>query len=1692
MTISADGVISWTKPVAGTWNVTVRADNGRAYAEQRYQLTVGQQVPLDANLKITPQVINLGETVTIDVLSTGGSGNVTRNLTIDGQDVALTVEGRAIVTGTAIGAHQITATITDSVGTTTRVGTYSVRDPADSTTPVAQITAPVDDAEVTAPVNVTGTATATNLAYYQLLLRPAGGSAWSEIARGTTAVTNGVLGKLDPTQLANGIYELVLNVVDANGRQQMHLITLDIYRDLKVGQFSLSFRDLAVETSGIPVLVTRTYDTRKKGDKLDFGYGWSVDYQNLQLRKNMVLGLDWNVVAHPWDLTLCLIPAGKRKINITLPDGKVERFTAANAQECAPVQVPLPDVRLTALPGTTSTLEIVNVPNLMVQGGVLYDMDNLEIWNPREFKLTTPENYVYYVTEGIGITMVRDPSGNTLTYGRNGIMHSNGMSVAFMRDAQGRITKVSDPSGKNILYGYNAAGDLVSVTNRSGAVSKYNYNRSHGLTDYTDPMGTVAARYVYDDNGRVIAVYDAEGKAVEMNHDLDNHREMVKDRLGNITTYSYDNSGNVVEVIDALGNKTSYGYDTLGNESTVTNALGQTISRTYDPKSSKQLSEKDSLGNTRSWEYDTGTGTILQSATDPRGNKATFVYGEKGQTIFEQGRNLHIGVDVSGNLSSVSVSGISTVYGYDSKGNRTRQTDAAGNMTTYTFDANNREIGRSWTREVPGTSTPVAESTSSKLDAEGRVVELIDALGNVTKTEYNAGGQVTANIDSLGRKTSYEYSPRGKLAKTTYPDGTSEATDFDANSNAIARTDRQGRTSRYEYDALNRLTKTIAPDGSSTLLEYDAVGRVTATVDGNGNRSTMAYDAAGRIISTTDASGRVAQFGYDANGNRTTAIDGLGKITKFEHDALNRLVKVTAPDGTFSTYEWNPGGTKAAEVDSSGNRTAYGYDRMSRLTQVTQTIGTTHQVTIYGFDSVGNMTSQQDAEGRVTRWEYDAHHRVTARVLPAGQRETFRYDAAGRRIGYTDFNGNSTATVYDASDRPILVVRQDGGRIAFTYTETGMPRTVTVTGDPKSGLQLGTTSYEYDALDRVTRQINPDGHILAWAYDNNGNVIERTTKSGTVRYAYDDAGRLSGVTDSEGKKTVYVYDEAGRLATVATPNGVAGTRSYDENGRLLQILYLHRDGSVVTGVRYGLAANGQRTSMLEFDSASTIIGGVPSNPVRTRDYQYDGVRRLTREKVRDRSGNEVRTTDYTFDRVGNRKTKTEVTQAGTAITSYTYDENDRLKQESISTSTGSQVLIAYGWDNNGNLTSKSVGNITTFFGWDAENRLIKVAQGVSADTATLVASYTYDAQGNRVSRTVSGTTTSYLVDPTFDYARVVEEVNSDQPAEIARYTWGLNLINQSHGSQVMYYHQDGLSSTKVQTDGAGMPHNPRSYDAFGSAESEHIQAAIEFSGEYFDDKIGLQYNRARWLDLSTGRFVSQDQYQGAPSAPVTLNKFLYADADPVNKTDPSGAFSITEQSATLFAADILSASSAPGYAALTVPLLGRFALYIAGSTLGTYFVVDLAMKAKIQECMDASARGENKCRPSYSIFVLGDNYPSVRDHVGDAIGTNLSPSLLNRRLPGGRGWLNAYKGPGKPCSGGPGTQCDEYPFNASMQGYPNSVVGIGGISLRSVPAGENSGAGGKLGAFYSSCRIPTGGAYKVIPIKGVPSGWVCQ
>ena len=105
-----------------------------------------------------------------------------------------------------------------------------------------------------------------NFAYYQLLLRPAGSSD-SELGGDRprpSQVINGALGTLNTSTLANGEYELAVNVVDVNGQATSTLVPIEIALDRKLGQFRISFTDVRVDATGMPLTLTRTYDSLKK------------------------------------------------------------------------------------------------------------------------------------------------------------------------------------------------------------------------------------------------------------------------------------------------------------------------------------------------------------------------------------------------------------------------------------------------------------------------------------------------------------------------------------------------------------------------------------------------------------------------------------------------------------------------------------------------------------------------------------------------------------------------------------------------------------------------------------------------------------------------------------------------------------------------------------------------------------------------------------------------------------------------------------------------------------------------------------------------------------------------------------------------------------------------------------------------------------------------------------------------------------------------------------------------------------------------------------------------------------------------------------------------------------------------------------------------------------------------------------
>ena len=173
----------------------------------------------------------------------------------------------------------------------------------------------------------------------------------------------------------------------------------------------------------------------------------------------------------------------------------------------------------------------------------------------------------------------------------------------------------------------------------------------------------------------------------------------------------------------------------------------------------------------------------------------------------------------------------------------------------------------------------------------------------------------------------------------------------------------------------------------------------------------------------------------------------------------------------------------------------------------------------------------------------------------------------------------------------------------------------------------------------------------------------------------------------------------------------------------------------------------------------------------------------------------------------------------------------------------------------------------------------------------------YDVDGNRVRTEVTppagpATVTNLLVDPFRQLSHVVAETDSAGNV-IAYYVRGaVDLLAVMRTTQTRFYHADGLGSIRFLTDDAGNVSDSYEYTAFGEllAHTGTDPQPYGFAREPFDPVVQVGYHRARWMDTRTGRFMVTDPHPGSIEEPLTLHRYLYSAADPVNNTDPSGLF----------------------------------------------------------------------------------------------------------------------------------------------------------------------------------------------------------
>jgi RHS repeat-associated protein len=887
--------------------------------------------------------------------------------------------------------------------------------------------------------------------------------------------------------------------------------------------------------------------------------------------------------------------------------------------------------------------------------------------------------------------------------------------------------------------------------------------------------------------------------------------------------------------------------------------------------------ETDLNGYTTTLVYD-GAGQ-LATVTDPAGRSLTFTYsgGHIVGIKDPAGRTVSFTYDANGNLASATdVNGGITKFTYDANHRLLTMTDPRGGIVTNTYDGQGRIVSQA----DPLNRTTTYAYTGDNMSASGGTTTVTDPKGNVTVEQYRYGLRISVTRGSgtpSAATWNYVYDPATLgITSQSDPNGHVTTKTYDGSGNLLTSTDALGRETRYTYNSFNEVLTATDPLEVATTNTYDARGNliarstpiglstatttytygdsahpgdVTSMTDPNGHTSTYTYDAGGDRTSTTDASGDKTKYIYNSIGERLTMVSPKGNIpganpteftTTYTYDPFGDVLTVTDPVGNKTTNTYDPNRNLVKVVDTSGNVTRNSYDADNELTELVRTNSAGHllQTLATTYDADGNVLSQINGLGFATEtYSYDPLDRVVSATDALNRATAYTYDGAGNNLTLVDPSGRTTRFSYDAANELIRVIYSDGTTpdAAYTYDADGQRLTMT------DG--TGTTTYTYDALHRLTKDVQGDGQAVSYAYDPAGNLTQITYPNGkTITRSYDSVNRLRSVSTwlSAPNTVTFTYDPNSNLTNETYPNSVAATFTYDKADRLTSI----------TDVKGG-------TSLLHLSYTRDHLGLVTAESDRA--FGYDGLNRLTSDSLA--------TTAYTYN-AADELTKL-TTSAST--TTFGYDNANELKS-----STGHAGTTTYAYDPQGNrMSATPPSSSPATYTYDQANRLTGFSHG------TTTASYAYNGDGLRMSKTVNATAEPFA----WNLAEGLPLVLRGGSTSYVTGPGGMPLEQISAGGAVAFYHQDQLGSTRMLTDSTGTVKATYTYNAYGSLSSStgSVSQPFGFTGQYTDSESGLIYLRARYYDSATAQFLTRDLLVRKTRSP-----YGYVAGDPLNGHDPTG------------------------------------------------------------------------------------------------------------------------------------------------------------------------------------------------------------
>lgn len=945
-------------------------------------------------------------------------------------------------------------------------------------------------------------------------------------------------------------------------------------------------------------------------------------------------------------------------------------------------------------------------------------------------------------TGGEGTTLAVTRAADGLI---SSLVHELNRSIMFDY-VDGLVAVARTSAGERVEYAYapagsTAAGHLVSVTSGAGTRT-YEHDDNALIHRVIAADGTVEVTNTYDESARIAHQHTEYGRDVRYLY-LDGGVTEVADEDGSqANVWISDDSGRLTAIIDADGGRTSFGYDRFSNRIRVIDRDGSRTTRISDSRGRITRDVTPEGQDTRYAydEYDRVTAVSISAfETDPKKRyAATQARRNAADAEADTGEVTPIStityeyanawdhnpsrvVDALGGVTELNwegglltsltgPEGVSMTLNYDEFGNLTSFADQEGNTTSFTYTA---------AGHLAQVTTPLGLTTSFTHDAAGNITGRQDPDGSRWKFEYTAGRRLVAVIDPSGARTSYEYGPSGDMTAVIDPLGRRTERTFDENGNVATVTLPNGGVFSYVWDGLSRLIRTVDPAGGHWENTYDAASVLTKMTDPTGVRVRTQADRKSGSVTSWDGTDGV-RVKFDHLG-RPVAREEIFSPTEAAQEAPKaRAEKTDTPESAAELVVYDPAGNPVEILDAEGGLTRYEYNLASQLVRQVSPVG---RITAYTYNSCGRLDSvtegAETAEAVTTRYSYDADGRLTERNLP----------------------GMSEKITYDANSRVVSVIGGSGGDVFYTYDACGRVRSI-------RDAAWGTRKFSYDAAGQVTEVTNGLG--------------------GVTRYAYDEAGNVTKVTDPAGRITTYEYDVLGNMVKTMDPAGAITLYEYDAAGRVLRVVdaaqKVHAWGYDSSGVACAYSVDGNEQLRVDRDNRTrsvTVTDYAAGIPADDRDenlpwisrYELDRLGRITAVarswgEFQSATSNGAYELSYAYDADGYRTgftspygalayTRNAVGNIS-AITNTDTGEQSSLDYDAAGALIRAQVadtVRSWTYDGHGAITGYSETAADADNSADVRVEVIRDEAGriVGVDSAAGLITYAYDGAGQLVS-----------------------------------------------------------------------------------------------------------------------------------------------------------------------------------------------------------------------------------------------------------------------------------------------------------------------------------------------------------------------